>query len=108
MKRSEVACPRWEPVSLQEQRMVTGFHVHWISSVLTVLTTQMFILGPGAYSFFEQGDTTGNPFWQLVGNSLRPPTRDDRDCHAPKPILLMTGRMSCMSKWINLSIIQTS
>lgn len=55
--------------------------------------------GPGAYSFFEQGDTTGNPFWQLVGNSLRPPTRDDRECHAPKPILLMTGRMSWPYLW---------
>lgn len=52
------------------------------------------ITGPGAYSFFEQGDTTGNPFFQLVGNALRPPTRDDRECHSPKPILLMTGRMS--------------
>ncbi|KAG4065246.1 hypothetical protein HA402_012688 [Bradysia odoriphaga] len=55
--------------------------------------------GPGAYSFFEQGDTTGNPFWQLVGNSLRPPSRDDRDCHRPKPILLMTGGMSWPYLW---------
>ncbi|KAJ6646313.1 Neutral ceramidase [Pseudolycoriella hygida] len=55
--------------------------------------------GPGAYSFFEQGDTSGNPFWQLVGNSLRPPNRDDRECHAPKPILLMTGRMSWPYLW---------
>lgn len=58
-----------------------------------------FFLGPGAYSFFEQGDTSGNPFWQLVGNSLRPPTRDDRECHSPKPILLMTGRMSWPYLW---------
>lgn len=55
--------------------------------------------GPGAYSFFEQGDTSGNPFWQLVGNALRPPTRADRDCHRPKPILLMTGGMTWPYLW---------
>lgn len=55
--------------------------------------------GPGAINFFEQGDTSGNPIWQLIGNSLRPPTREDRDCHAPKPILMMTGRMSWPFLW---------
>lgn len=55
--------------------------------------------GPGAINFFEQGDTDGNWAWQLIGNALRPPTRDDRDCHAPKPILMMTGRMSWPYLW---------
>lgn len=64
-----------------------------------IFTKFYSFVGPGAYSFFEQGDTSGNPFWQLVGNSLRPPTRDDRDCHAPKPILLMTGRMTWPYLW---------
>lgn len=55
--------------------------------------------GPGAYRFFEQGDLDGNPFWRLVGNALRPPTADDRRCQAPKPILIMTGRMSWPYLW---------
>jgi len=55
--------------------------------------------GPGAINFFEQGDTDGNWAWQLLGNALRPPTRDDRDCHAPKPILMMTGRMTWPYLW---------
>lgn len=67
-----------------------------LTCIFGVTLISKTFLGPGAYSFFEQGDTTGNPFFQLVGNSLRPPTRDDRNCHSPKPILLMTGRMSCM------------
>lgn len=49
--------------------------------------------GPGAFSF-EQGTTTDNPMWNFVRDFIVPPTQEDISCHAPKPILLATGRVS--------------
>lgn len=43
--------------------------------------------GPGS-SAFSEGQLESNPFWQYATNTLTPPTQDDIDCHAPKPILL--------------------
>lgn len=55
--------------------------------------------GPGAYEFFRQGDTTGNEFFKNVRDILRPPSDDDKQCHFPKPILLMTGHMTTPYLW---------
>jgi len=46
--------------------------------------------GPGLFNF-EQGTTTGNPFWDLVKQAVTPdPSPEQVACHAPKPILLNT------------------
>lgn len=53
--------------------------------------------GAGAFNF-SQGTTSGNPIWDSVRDLLAIPTQEDIDCHAPKPILLMTGRVCFISK----------
>ena len=50
--------------------------------------------GPGAFDF-TQGDTSENPFWNMIAGALQEPTQEQKDCHAPKPILLDTGDVSC-------------
>lgn len=54
--------------------------------------------GPGAFDF-KQGDDTGNPFWKLVRNVLKTPTKEQVDCQKPKPILLDTGEMKIPYDW---------
>eukprot|EP01018_Ginkgo_biloba_P019727 Gb_09001 [translate_table: standard] len=54
--------------------------------------------GPGAFDF-KQGDDKGNPFWRLVRNLLKTPTKEQIDCQKPKPILLDTGEMSQPYAW---------
>ncbi|KAH9307351.1 hypothetical protein KI387_035262 [Taxus chinensis] len=54
--------------------------------------------GPGAFDF-KQGDDNGNPFWKLVRNVLRTPSKEQIDCQKPKPILLDTGEMSLPYPW---------
>lgn len=54
--------------------------------------------GPGAFDF-KQGDDKGNPFWKLVRNVLRTPSKEQVDCQSPKPILLDTGEMKIPYDW---------
>ncbi|XP_073054665.1 neutral ceramidase 2-like isoform X1 [Primulina eburnea] len=54
--------------------------------------------GPGAFNF-KQGDNQGNPFWRLVRNLLKTPSKEQVDCHAPKPVLLDTGEMKEPYDW---------
>lgn len=49
--------------------------------------------GPGAFDF-TQGTISDNPLWNTVRDFLAAPTAQDIKCHAPKPILLTTGRVS--------------
>lgn len=49
--------------------------------------------GPGLFAF-EQGALTGNALWNALRDFIVPPTPEDVACHAPKPILLATGRVS--------------
>ncbi|CAJ1960275.1 unnamed protein product [Sphenostylis stenocarpa] len=54
--------------------------------------------GPGAFDF-TQGDDKGNPFWKLVRDMLKTPSKEQIDCHHPKPILLDTGEMKKPYDW---------
>ncbi|XP_028161304.1 neutral ceramidase, partial [Ostrinia furnacalis] len=54
--------------------------------------------GPGAFDF-RQGTTSGNALWNAVRDFLAEPTPADVRCHAPKPILLATGRMKFPYAW---------
>ncbi|GAB4823044.1 hypothetical protein N2152v2_010090 [Parachlorella kessleri] len=55
--------------------------------------------GPGAFDFV-QSDTNGTAFWRLVRNFIRKPTKQQEDCHAPKPILLDVGEMHYPYEWV--------
>ncbi|KAH9736307.1 Neutral ceramidase 2 [Citrus sinensis] len=54
--------------------------------------------GPGAFDF-KQGDDKGNPFWKLVRNVLKAPSKEQVKCQHPKPILLDTGEMKIPYDW---------
>lgn len=55
--------------------------------------------GPGAFDFI-QGSTRSSIFWDAVsGLLLKHPSRSQKLCQAPKPILLDTGEMHRPSSW---------
>ncbi|KAF3773215.1 Neutral ceramidase [Nymphaea thermarum] len=54
--------------------------------------------GPGAFDF-KQGDDQGNPFWKLVRDVLKTPSKEQISCQHPKPILLDTGEMTQPYAW---------
>ncbi|XP_060803695.1 neutral ceramidase isoform X2 [Amyelois transitella] len=54
--------------------------------------------GPGAFDF-KQGTTSGNPLWDAVRDFIAEPTKEDVECHAPKPILFATGRIKFPYSW---------
>ncbi|CUS15350.1 unnamed protein product [Tuber aestivum] len=56
--------------------------------------------GPGAFDFTQNDpDAPSNPFWLLVRNFLRAPSKDQVECHKPKPILLDVGEMDKPYPW---------
>ncbi|ROT36563.1 neutral ceramidase [Sodiomyces alkalinus F11] len=66
--------------------------------------------GPGAFDFTQadSGDPSANPLWKLVSGLLRTPTREQRECQVPKPILLDVGGMEFPYPWSpNIVDIQT-
>ncbi|CAH1154861.1 unnamed protein product [Phaedon cochleariae] len=54
--------------------------------------------GPGEFDF-TQATKTSNTFWNLVRDFIFPPTPDDVACHAPKPILIMSGNIKIPYEW---------
>ena len=50
--------------------------------------------GPGEFDF-TQGSNSSNPFWDFVSGLIKDPSPEQEACHAPKPILLDTGEVSC-------------
>ncbi|PUU83950.1 Neutral/alkaline nonlysosomal ceramidase [Tuber borchii] len=56
--------------------------------------------GPGSFDFTQNNpDAPNNPFWLLVRNFLRAPSKDQIECHKPKPILLDVGEMGKPYPW---------
>ena len=53
----------------------------------------------GGFKFFKQGTSSSNPLMDMVSGVLSTPTEEDEACHAPKPILLNTGKMSFPYQW---------
>ena len=56
--------------------------------------------GPGELDF-RQGENTSNPFWNIIGSFLSPPSREQKECHHPKPILLNTGNVKTPYYWVS-------
>lgn len=46
--------------------------------------------GPGAFDF-KQSDINGTLFWKVVRDFITTPSKEQEDCHMPKPILLDVG-----------------
>ena len=54
--------------------------------------------GPGQFDF-KQHTTEGNKFWDVIRTFISNPTKEDKKCHFPKPILLNTGAMTVPYAW---------
>jgi neutral ceramidase len=48
--------------------------------------------GYGEFNF-AQGTKSSSIYWNTVRDLLFPPTKEDIDCHHPKPILINSGRV---------------
>lgn len=48
---------------------------------------------------FQQGTVVVNPLWDAAKNFVLPASREQQECHYPKPILLSTGEMSFPYEW---------
>eukprot|EP00158_Paraphelidium_tribonemae_P008999 Partr_v1_DN28746_c0_g1_i1_m62773 putative Ceramidase len=55
--------------------------------------------GPGAGSFVQGDNSTGNPFWNVIRKFIATPSAEQVKCHAPKPILLDTGEARFPYAW---------
>lgn len=59
--------------------------------------------GPGSNKF-QQGSTSGNPFWDWVKDFISEPTEEQQECQAPKPILLNTGDLTQPYLWDPITV----
>lgn len=65
--------------------------------------------GPGSFDFKQNnsGSPNANPLWSLVRDFLHEPTEEQKQCHAPKPILLDVGELQKPYPWSpNIADIQ--
>ncbi|KAL5178160.1 Neutral ceramidase 1 [Glycine soja] len=51
------------------------------------------------HAYIDFSQLEGNPFWKLVRDMLKTPSREQIDCQHPKPILLDTGEMKKPYDW---------
>jgi neutral ceramidase len=65
--------------------------------------------GPGAFDFVQNDPgAPNNPFWNVVGSAISPPSKAQRACQYPKPVLLNVGQATTPYLWSpNIIDIQT-
>lgn len=56
--------------------------------------------GPGAFDFKQNSrNADANPLWKVVSAALHAPSKEQKACQAPKPILLDVGAANTPYKW---------
>jgi neutral ceramidase len=56
--------------------------------------------GPGAFDFVQNDPgAPSNPFWNLVGSAIARPSKEQKACHYPKPVLLNVGEANTPYPW---------
>jgi neutral ceramidase len=56
--------------------------------------------GPGAFDFVQNNpNAPKNPFWNVVGSAIAPPSKEQKKCHYPKPVLLNVGEANTPYPW---------
>ena len=65
--------------------------------------------GPGAFDFVQNDPgAPSNPFWNVVGSAIAPPSEKQKACQYPKPVLLNVGEANTPYPWSpNIVDIQT-
>ncbi|KER28637.1 hypothetical protein T265_13542 [Opisthorchis viverrini] len=54
--------------------------------------------GPGDFDFV-QGTKATSLFWNIIRDLIKRPSKELKQCHAPKPILLATGELTRPLEW---------
>jgi neutral ceramidase len=108
-----------DPIPIRENSNVAAFHVFedatdytfkspWNSSMLTTCPPALGFQfaggttdGPGAFDFTQNksGPAEDNPFWYIARGFLHPPTEKQKECQAPKTVLLDVGRIEQPYAW---------
>ena len=89
---------QWIDMTNREVKLDDGSNVKTCKAALGHSFAAGTIDGPGEFDF-KQGTITGNQFWNFVRDILSAPSNAEKDCHAPKPILLNTGKMTWPYQW---------
>jgi neutral ceramidase len=56
--------------------------------------------GPGAFDFVQNDPgAPSNPFWNIVGSAIAPPSEEQKACQYPKPVLLNVGEAKTPYPW---------
>ncbi|KAH8624143.1 Neutral ceramidase 2 [Alternaria alternata] len=56
--------------------------------------------GPGAFDFVQNDPgAPSNPFWNIVGSAIAPPSKEQKECQYPKPVLLNVGQANIPYPW---------
>jgi neutral ceramidase len=56
--------------------------------------------GPGAFDFVQNDPgAPSNPFWNVVGSAIAPPSKEQKACQYPKPVLLNVGEANTPYPW---------
>ena len=56
--------------------------------------------GPGAFDFVQNDPgAPNNPFWNIVGSAIAPPSAKQKKCQYPKPVLLNVGEAKLPYQW---------
>lgn len=56
--------------------------------------------GPGAFDFVQNDPgAPNNPFWNIVGSAIAPPSKKQIECQYPKPVLLNVGEAKVPYQW---------
>jgi neutral ceramidase len=56
--------------------------------------------GPGAFDFVQNDPgAPSNPFWNIVGSAIAPPSKEQKACQYPKPVLLNVGQANTPYAW---------
>ncbi|KAH7383787.1 neutral ceramidase precursor [Pyrenochaeta sp. MPI-SDFR-AT-0127] len=56
--------------------------------------------GPGAFDFVQNDPgAPSNPFWNVVGGLIAPPSEAQKKCQYPKPVLLNVGEATSPYQW---------
>ncbi|XP_068632548.1 neutral ceramidase-like [Battus philenor] len=92
---SEAVVPKYDPIErrFNENDIVRGCSPALGYSFASGTTDGANVLN------ITQGTLTGNPQLDAIAGAIAGPTDEDIECHAPKPILLATGRATSPVPW---------
>lgn len=81
--------------------LANGSYVHTCPAALGYSFAAGTSDGPGAFDFTQNDPNAPNasPVWRVVSGAIKEPTKEQKRCHFPKPILLDVGEITTPYLW---------